>query len=156
MNEYQKYENVGRDKFMKYADNQFDIWDYNFTDDEFNNVDCVLTSGETAYTPNVLIEIKDRKYKSTASFIEKEGAVFEMDKYSGMKKKAKEYNCDHLFYVNYFSDGVGYLFDIDELNKKGLLHWYKKVYSKHTAYDDGSKKMKIVCDLPLKYGIKIL
>lgn len=121
-----------------------------FTTDQYDAVDVVFVSGTTSGNVECLGEIKYREgYKSTNRLITNEGVLLEEKKLKGIKQKQKDNQ--PIVYISLFDDGVGYWFDLTDVDFNVLGS--KIMYcNKTTVGNDNHKIPKRCYTLPLQMG----
>lgn len=142
MNNFLKCEEKGRKIFKKILVNSPKVFSFMFTEDEYcpydvewKNIDDTMYVGELKY--------RDR-YASTDKIIQDEGALLEKYKFDTIKSY---YPYDKHLYIMMFSDGVGYIWDLDNIEPK----WKTKRCPKTTA-EESDDTVKIIATLPLSEG----
>ena len=119
MNNYQKAENFGRQKFINWCEGNEQIKITEVSDDPSSSWDIKMYSGNTFF----IVELKDRKCSSSKY----ESYILEKKKYDKLKTLFPEKN---ILYINTFEDNKVLIWNITNLQNKKV---YKKIMNKTTA-----------------------
>lgn len=98
------------------------------------------------------VEIKYRwDYPSTASFIKKEGVLFEEKKFNEIYKfeTTTTHQPHNYYYISLFNDGVGYSHKID-ITHKDKYKWETKVLKKSTVAEEWGEEEKVITYIPIE------
>lgn len=145
MDEFEKQEQIGRDKmrkrFSKYqldeSENILEIWDF---------------SGRTQHLgeaeQNYFVEVKDRDATST----QYSTAYLEVPKLNALLDIANANGNAAIIYANFYTDGYCYLFNLRKINLTDVS--ISKMLLKHKTVKDVGMKEKLIVELPLRLGTK--
>lgn len=109
---------------------------------EFCVFDAISNRGDKV----IAFEAKCRNAKSDRY----DDLVLEKDKYDSLMDVLSDHIADMVFYVNFFTDGAAYLWNIRKIQallKDGAIIWRQEPFVKTTMGNE-QKVMKIVCYLP--------
>jgi hypothetical protein len=121
MSDYQKAEEKGRAKFLKWAQKKQEIQVLELSNDPSSSWDAKIISGNTYF----VVEIKDRdcKIDTYPDFL------LEKKKYDNLKLTFPD---KKILYFNTFSDDNILMWDITEIkNKVHIKYFYKSTMEKH-------------------------
>lgn len=151
MNNFQKSEEIGRRYTKEVFDKDYHIFYYKFSDDKYSAFDAELLSGGC----DVQVEIKYRrtyKFNCNEGYMYKEGnnkqyytIILEKSKIDGMKKTA---NNNILYYYVLFANGVGFKFNLSDIDL-GDIH---QDYCPKSSDGDNSRILKDTYHLPFYKG----
>lgn len=141
MNKFLIAEEQGRKILKSILDESPRVKDYKFSelrqeyDCEVETIDGDIHTLEVKYRPTT---------GSTHPLIVKEGVMIEKFKYDTIMSKNP--NKRH-WYIHFFSDEVGYIFDLNKFEPK----WFTIKCPKYTV-EESEDIVKIVANIPLKDG----
>lgn len=143
-NKFKESEVLGREIFKQTLSCSSKVNNYYFTEDQYCPVDVIWENNDEKYVG----EIKYRSgYTSTDKIIQNGGALLEKSKYDELKEY--QYNSGYTpIYITEFSDGVGYIWDLSDMNN---ITWSDKFLPKTTNANNG-KRDKAITYLPLDKG----
>lgn len=146
MDKFTQAELKGRDIYNKMLLNNKKINKVNFTENRFDFFDVDYYSGETKH---FIVELKYREnYSSTNKLIQNEGVVLEKFKYDKILNYALINNCE-AYYVMMFNDGIGYSFNLKEIQPI-----FKEKMLPKTSCGNNQFIKKIVAIIPIEKGKK--
>ena len=135
-NKFNQSEQIGRDKFTKWINNNCNVCTkITYADNEYSSWDVAYLSGET----RVIVEIKDRKVNHDEYYT----FLGENVKLKKLQKLKEEDKVDKIIYFNSFSDDIIRTWDITEYTP---FITYKKALPK-TTDGNNTKVLKDVYDL---------
>lgn len=138
--EAQKHETEGRKLFRELI-NQFNVKEYEFTEDEFNPIDVIFKHKGYKLIADIKVRDRDaRIFKTT---------FLEVQKCKEMKKIKKDNNHDIMWYVNFFGDDLVYIYNIDR-------HWKNEItplYTWRTHDYSHGKVMKYFFESPVEKAL---
>jgi hypothetical protein len=149
MNPYEESENISRDKtralFPKYdlveSANIFSTWDF---------------SGQTQHMgeapKNFFIEVKNREV--TSNQYDDNTSYLEADKLQRLTQIANQHGNAAIFYLNFYTDGVAYCYNLRDISITDVKVVIKSVY--HKTKEATGKVDKLFYELPFKIGRKYI
>ena len=137
MNEFQKAEMKGREKFESLL-LQKGITDYKFTTDKYAPVDCYLL-GKDCTQWMAEIKVRDKIW---------DPLFMEALKYKEMKQIVKDGKAENGLYVNFIGDRC-YIFTLDQITKANGCYVTNVLANRYTAINADMIYKQMIC-LPTK------
>ena len=129
MSNFQRTENIGREKFSSWLD-AIKATDIQFTEDEYCAVDCTFKYNNISYA--VEIKVRDERYKDYPTH------MLEQGKLNGMIDYKNANGLDVMIYANFFGDYL-YLYKLgNKYDTESLM------LARTTAEDNGYRSKEII------------
>lgn len=129
MSNFQKTEDIGREKFQSWLE-AIKATDIVYTEDKYCAVDCTFKYNNTSYA--VEIKVRDVKYKDYPTH------MLEQGKLNGMIDYKNTNGLDVMMYANFFGDYL-YLYRLDNKYDTESLRLVRT-----TAEDNGYRSKEII------------